>query len=108
MRVEVFPHDPACSAGAAPRIKVWVLPKDICQNGAVSAICNSAKNLSLAFNPSLPLPTGAVVIESCIPSPPTSMQFDELYFGMTASSLTGASGPLLNIRNLGAAAYLSP
>jgi len=108
MRVEIFPRDPSCSAGAAPRIKVWVIPQSVCPSDSADAICTSARNLLQLFSPTTPLPAGVVAIESCIPMPPTSTAFDQLFFGFTASSLAGASGQLLNIRNLGAAAFLTP
>lgn len=107
MRVEVLPRDPACSAGTAARMKVWVMPQSICPNDSADAICASAKNLLQSFTPMTPLPAGAVAIESCIPLPVNSTAFDQLYFGFTASSLAGASGALLNIRNLAAAAFLA-
>jgi type II secretory pathway pseudopilin PulG len=108
MRIEVYPRDPACSGGAAPRLKVWVLPQSLCPNDSAASICADAKNLLTTFSPTAPLPAGAVAIESCIPVPTTSTDLDDLYFGMTASSRLGASGPLQYIRNLGAAAYLMP
>lgn len=108
LRIEVYPHDPACSAGAAPRLKAWILPHSLCPNDSANPICEEAKNLPTKFNPTSPLPAGAVAIESCIPSPAISTDLDNIYFGLTASSMIGSSGALLNIRNLGAAAYLMP
>lgn len=109
MRVEVVARDPACSAGAAPRMKVWILPQSVCPDGTTDPTCVSAKNLQQAFSPTLPLPTGVVAIESCIPMPLPSTAFDELYFGFTAANRPSASsGPLLYIRNLDAASYFTP
>ena len=108
LRIEVYPRDPACSAGAAPRLKVWILPQSLCPSDSANTICANAKNLLTTFSPTAPLPAGAVAIESCIPSPTPSTDWDDMYFGMTASSRLGASGALQYIRNLGAAAYLMP
>ena len=108
MRIEVVPRDPACSAGGAPRLKVWVLPQSVCPDGATATICTSAKDISQAFVPTLPLPAGVVSIESCISLPSPSTAFDEIYFGFTASNLPSPTGPLLDIRNLDASAYFTP
>lgn len=108
MRIEVYPRDPACSGGTAPRLKAWILPQSLCPSDSAATICADAKNLLTTFSPTAPLPAGAVAIESCIPAPATSTDLDDLYFGMTASSRLGASGSLQYIRNLGAAAFLMP
>jgi hypothetical protein len=92
----------------APRVKTWVIPRDVCQGGLATTFCASAKDLLQTFAPTAPLPTGVVAIESCVPPPLPGTQFDELYFGLTASALAGANGTLLSIRNLGAAALPAP
>ncbi len=106
MRVEVIPRDPACSAGAAPRLKIWVLPQTVCPAGATDAVCSSAQVLDSAYAPAAPLPAGVIAIESCIPAPAPANSLDNLYFGITAASRS--QGVTLYLRNLSAAAFLTP
>lgn len=104
MRLEVTPGDSTCPSSSA-RLKVWVLPESACPDGTSDVTCKAAKAVSQPFVPTLPLASGVVALNRCIPAPIPANVFDQVYFGIMASNRSGTTAAVY-FRNLDATASL--
>ena len=107
LRLEVTPRDSTCTSPDSSRIKVWIFPESICTDGTSDPTCRATSAVTQPFAPILPLATGVVALNRCIPASIPGSLFDQLYFGIMASNRSGVS-PAIYFRNLDAAAYLTP
>jgi len=98
IRVEVEAMSPTCG-NTAPFMKVWLIPASVCSVLPVSAECTNIQNTGTQYTPGA-LPAGSVVLSQCIPTPTPAIAFNNVYFGLTASAGSSATGFSVIFKNL--------
>jgi hypothetical protein len=104
LRMEIEPRSAACSAGAAPQLRAWLMQYSIC--AANSAICGTLANLSTAASTTQgDYPTGTAYLTTCLPAPASVNAYDSIYFGMTTTNANTNATVNLYINSLQFSTY---